>query len=61
MSELRFIRTLERVESLKNAGKWSFRQPRKQRGIGGLNKTHWDYLLDEMVNYSKVLTDYCLT
>ncbi|KAI0054169.1 hypothetical protein FA95DRAFT_47592 [Auriscalpium vulgare] len=47
-SELRFIRTLERIEKLKDAGKWSYRQPKKQRGVGGLTKTHWDYLLDEM-------------
>ncbi|KAA1471081.1 hypothetical protein DENSPDRAFT_929284 [Dentipellis sp. KUC8613] len=46
--ELRFIRTLERIETLKDAGRWSYRQPKKQRGVGGLKKTHWDYLLDEM-------------
>ncbi|EGN96209.1 hypothetical protein SERLA73DRAFT_76187 [Serpula lacrymans var. lacrymans S7.3] len=48
MTELRLIRTLERVEALKGEGKWSFRQPKKQRGVGGLTKTHWDYLMDEM-------------
>ena len=41
----------ERIEMLKDAGRWSFRQPKKQRGVGGLAKTHWDYLLDEMVSY----------
>ncbi|TFY77518.1 hypothetical protein EWM64_g6494 [Hericium alpestre] len=46
--ELRFIRTLERVEMAKDAGRWSYRQPKKQRGVGGLTKTHWDHLLDEM-------------
>lgn len=49
MAELRLIRALEQVESLKDAGRWSFRQPKKQRGVGGLTKTHWDYVLDEMV------------
>ncbi|KAH9951965.1 hypothetical protein B0H21DRAFT_829688 [Amylocystis lapponica] len=48
MSELRFIRTVDRIEALQEAGKWSFRQPKKQRGVGGLAKTHHDYLLDEM-------------
>ena len=49
MTELRLIRTLDRIESLKDGGRWSFRQPKKQRGVGGLVKTHWDYLMDEMV------------
>lgn len=44
------MRTLERIERLKEEGRWSFRQPKKQRGVGGLAKTHWDYLLDEMVS-----------
>lgn len=48
MTELRLIRTLDRVEFLKDGGRWSFRQPKKQRGVGGLAKTHWDYLMDEM-------------
>ncbi|KAJ6608606.1 hypothetical protein B0H10DRAFT_520086 [Mycena sp. CBHHK59/15] len=48
MVELRLIRALDQVESLKDAGRWSFRQPKKQRGVGGLTKTHWDYLMDEM-------------
>ncbi|RDB21560.1 Chromatin modification-related protein EAF1 [Hypsizygus marmoreus] len=48
MSELRLIRAIDRVEILKREGRWSFRQPKKQRGVGGLGKTHWDYLLDEM-------------
>ncbi|KAF7978682.1 hypothetical protein HWV62_44931 [Athelia sp. TMB] len=47
-TELRLIRTLERVELMKDAGRWSFRQPKKQRGTGGLTKTHWDFLMDEM-------------
>jgi len=49
MSELRLIRTIERIELLKNDGRWSFRQPKKQRGVGGLVKSHWDYLMDEVV------------
>lgn len=48
-TEIRLIRTIERVEQMKDTGRWSFRQPKKQRGVGGLTKTHWDYLLDEMV------------
>ncbi|KAH9901614.1 hypothetical protein C8Q73DRAFT_252201 [Cubamyces lactineus] len=48
MMEMRLIRTFERIEMLKDAGRWSFRQIKKQRGVGGLAKTHWDYLLDEM-------------
>ncbi|KAI6043008.1 hypothetical protein EDC04DRAFT_2654066 [Pisolithus marmoratus] len=40
ITELRMMRTLER---------WSYRQPKKQRNLGGMTKTHWDYLLDEMV------------
>lgn len=48
-TEIRLIRTIERVEQMKDTGRWSFRQPKKQRGVGGLAKTHWDYLLDEMV------------
>ncbi|KZV69466.1 hypothetical protein PENSPDRAFT_735350 [Peniophora sp. CONT] len=48
-TELRLVRTFERIDALKLEGKWSFRQPKKQRGIGGLGKTHWDYLLDEMM------------
>ncbi|CAA7267895.1 unnamed protein product [Cyclocybe aegerita] len=48
MAELRLIRALERIESLKDEGRWGFRQPKKQRGVGGLVKTHWDYLLDEV-------------
>ncbi|KAI0320083.1 hypothetical protein OF83DRAFT_1106517 [Amylostereum chailletii] len=47
-TELRYTRALERIEILKQEGKWSYRQPKKQRGVGGLAKTHWDFLLDEM-------------
>lgn len=50
MAELRLIRVFDRIEKLKDNSAWSFRQPKKQRGVGGLNKTHWDYLMDEMVS-----------
>ncbi|KAF8274935.1 hypothetical protein EI94DRAFT_1793607 [Lactarius quietus] len=47
-NELRLVRVLERIDQLKETGKWSYRQPKKQRGVGNISKTHWDYLLDEM-------------
>lgn len=49
ITELRLMRSLERVESLENVAKWSYRQPKKQRNLGGMTKSHWDFLLDEMV------------
>lgn len=49
MAELRLARTIDRIETLKDAGKWSFRQPKKQRSVDTIPKTHWDYLMDEMV------------
>jgi chromatin modification-related protein VID21 len=52
ISELKLIRTIERIEKLKHEGRWAFRQTKKQRGVGGLMKTHWDYLLDEMVGFT---------
>lgn len=48
IGELRLTRALERVESLENVAKWSYRQPKRQKNLGGLTKTHWDYLMDEM-------------
>ncbi|KAH6918710.1 hypothetical protein BKA70DRAFT_1176245 [Coprinopsis sp. MPI-PUGE-AT-0042] len=48
MAELRLIRTAERIETLKSQARWGLRQVKKQRAVGGLMKTHWDYLLDEM-------------
>ncbi|EIW85452.1 hypothetical protein CONPUDRAFT_98516, partial [Coniophora puteana RWD-64-598 SS2] len=48
ITELKITRALERVESLQGSGKWSFRQPKKQRTVGMLPKNHWDYMLDEM-------------
>ncbi|TFK55158.1 hypothetical protein OE88DRAFT_1005609 [Heliocybe sulcata] len=47
-TEMRFVRALDRIELLKDKGKWSFRQPKKQRTVGITMKTHWDYLLEEM-------------
>ncbi|KAH9945945.1 uncharacterized protein BXZ73DRAFT_86175 [Epithele typhae] len=47
ITELRYMRAFERIEKLKD-GAWSFRQPKKQRGVGSSVKTHWDYLIDEM-------------
>lgn len=47
--EIRLIRAFDRIENLKRAGKWSFRQLKKQRVAAGLVKTHWDYLMDEVV------------
>jgi chromatin modification-related protein VID21 len=48
LTELTLLRTLERIENLKTNKQWSFRQPKKQRAVGGLVKTHWDYLIDEV-------------
>jgi hypothetical protein len=59
-TELRLIRVLDRIEQLKEAGKWSYRQPKKQRGVSNMSKMHWDYLLDEMVRYHLVIPESCL-
>ncbi|KAJ2887993.1 chromatin modification- protein VID21, partial [Coemansia aciculifera] len=45
--ELIRVRVMERIEELKEKGKWSFWQPRKHRAPPR-GKAHWDYLLDEM-------------
>jgi chromatin modification-related protein VID21 len=55
-NELRFVRVLERIDQLKEAGKWSYRQPKKQRGAANVSKTHWDYLLDEMVGSFQIMS-----
>ena len=49
MQELKLIRVFDRIELLKDAGRWSFRQPKKSKAVA-LPKAHWDYLLDEMVS-----------
>ncbi len=59
-TELRLIRVLERIEQLKETGKWSYRQPKKQRGLGNVSKTHWDYLLDEMVRRPESAVTECM-
>lgn len=48
-AELRLIRTMERIEAKKASGRWSLRQPKKHRGPP-VPKSHWDWLLDEMVS-----------
>lgn len=53
-NEIRYLRTMERINELKARGVWSFRQPKKQRGPS-LPKSHWDYLLDEMVRAQKFI------
>ncbi|KAJ2742505.1 chromatin modification- protein VID21, partial [Coemansia pectinata] len=45
--ELIRVRVMERIEELKEKGKWSFWQPRKHRAPPR-GKVHWDYLLEEM-------------
>jgi chromatin modification-related protein VID21 len=47
--EVKFMRVMQRINQLKAEGLWSYRQPKKQKGPS-LPKSHWDYLLDEMVN-----------
>ena len=39
---------MERIEVLKNEGRWAFRQMKKQKGPV-IPKSHWDHVLDEMV------------
>lgn len=55
MTELKVIRAVDRIELLKS-GRWSFRQPKKQRASGGITKTHWDYLMDEMASGSNIFS-----
>lgn len=51
--EIRYLKALQRIQELKMAGRWSFRQPKKQRGPI-VHKTHWDYLMEEMVCLPKL-------
>ncbi|KAJ1816977.1 chromatin modification- protein VID21, partial [Coemansia sp. RSA 2598] len=46
--ELIHMRVMERIDELKEKGKWSFWQPQKHRAPPR-GKAHWDYLLDEVV------------
>lgn len=48
-NELRFAKAMQRVEQLKQEGRWSFRQPKKQKGPP-VAKSHWDWMLEEMVS-----------
>lgn len=48
-AELRHIRAMERIEAKKTSGRWSLRQPKKHRGPP-VPKSHWDWLLEEMVS-----------
>ncbi|KAF8583656.1 hypothetical protein K439DRAFT_1201628 [Ramaria rubella] len=41
------MRALERIEKLKQEGRWSFRQPKKQKGPI-IAKSNWDWMIDEM-------------
>lgn len=56
MMEVKLIRAFDRIEQMKRMNKWSFRQPKKQRIAAGLTKTHWDYLMDEMVSIHRLLS-----
>lgn len=49
MRELRHMRAMERIEAKKADGRWSLRQPKKAKGPA-IPKSHWDYLLEEMVS-----------
>lgn len=51
--ELRFLRAMGRIEELKLEGRWSFRQPKKQKGPP-VGKSSWDWLLEEMVRPSRL-------
>ena len=58
-AEIRHVRAMERVDSKKNSGRWSLRQPKKLRHPP-VPKAHWDYLLDEMVSWSSCSTRVCM-
>lgn len=50
IQELVLFRAFERVEELRNANMWSFRQPKRQVILQP--KDHWAYLLDEAVSFT---------
>jgi chromatin modification-related protein VID21 len=52
MNEIRALRAIDRIDELKSKGQWSLRQVKRYRGVGGLAKSHRDYLMDEMVGLS---------
>jgi len=45
--ELKLMRAMQRIETLKAGNRWSFKQIKKHRGPAR-TKTHWDHLLEEM-------------
>jgi hypothetical protein len=45
--ELKLMRAMQRIDTLKEGNRWSFKQIKKHRGPAR-TKTHWDHLLDEM-------------
>ena len=47
IQELVLFRAFERIDELRNANMWSFRQPKRQ--VIPQAKDHWAYLLDEAV------------
>jgi chromatin modification-related protein VID21 len=49
IQELVLTRAFERIEELRNANQWSFRQPKRQ--VIPHPKDHWAYLLDEAVSH----------
>ena len=55
--ELIQLRILQRIEELKDEGKWSFYQLKQHKSVPR-SKTHWDYMLEEMVNIHKILLCY---
>ncbi|KAH8834012.1 hypothetical protein DL96DRAFT_477442 [Flagelloscypha sp. PMI_526] len=46
LSEVKLLRVFDKVEAEKDFGRWSGRQPKKQRS--SVIKSHGDYLMDEM-------------
>lgn len=48
-SETRHVRAMQKVEAKMTEGRWSLRQPKKLRSPS-ISKSHWDYLLDEVVS-----------
>ncbi|OAQ36278.1 hypothetical protein K457DRAFT_381845 [Linnemannia elongata AG-77] len=45
--ELKLMRAMQRIDTLKEGNRWSFKQIKKHRGPAR-TKTHWDHLLDEV-------------
>lgn len=47
--ELKMVKAVQAIEDLKKKNMWSLRQPKRHKSVPR-TKTHWDYLLDEMVS-----------